>query len=89
GENTRAAARAISEQAKTVSPKGAARLQSQALSHVIELNQQNQEAMAKLIELEATQIEQVSREEKRLERERIKYMDDAKWYLQTFLNSGV
>lgn len=88
GENTRAAAHSISEQSKTVSPKGAGRLQSQALSHVIELNQQNQEAMAKLIELEATQIEQVSREEKRLERERVKYMDDAKWYLQTFLNSG-
>jgi len=87
GESTRSAARSIFEQAKSVSPKGAGRLQSQALSHVIELNQQNQEAMAKLLELEATQIEQVSREEKRLERQRIKYLNDANQYLQLFLSS--
>jgi hypothetical protein len=87
GENTREAARSIFEQAKTVSPKGAGKLQTQALSHVIELNQQNQEAMAKLLELEATQIEQVSRDEKRLESERIKYMNDANSYLQLLLSS--
>jgi hypothetical protein len=87
GQNTRDAAQSIFEQAKTVSPKGAGRLQAQALSHVIELNQQNQEAMAKLLELEATQIEQVSRDEKRLETERIKYMNDANNYLQLLLSS--
>jgi len=36
--------------------------------------------MAKLLELEATQIEQVTREEKRIERERVKFMEDANDY---------
>jgi hypothetical protein len=85
GERTREAVRLISQQAKSASPKGAARLQAEATSEVMVLSQQNQEAMAKLLELEATQIEQVSREEKRLERERLKYMEDAAGYLQTLL----
>lgn len=81
GEKTREAAESIAQQALLASPKGAARLQAQAMGQMILVAQQNQEALAKLIELEATQVEQVSREEKRLERERIKYMDDANTYL--------
>ena len=81
GYKTREAAASISEQAKTASPKGAARLQAEALSQVLLLSQQNQETMAKLIELEAVQVEQVSREEKRLETERLKHLDDAQSYL--------
>lgn len=86
GEKTRETANSISDQASNASPKGVARLQAQALSHIVVLNQQNQEAVAKLLELEATQIEQVSREEKKLEWERIKFMEDAKDYLQSVLN---
>jgi len=80
GEATRQAAGEISEQAKSASPKGAARLQAEAASKLIVLNQQYQEGIAKLIELEATQIEQVSREEKRTERERFKFLEDVSTY---------
>ena len=85
GSETREGARLISEAAKTASPKGAARLQAEALSQVMVLTQQNQEAMAKLLELQATQVEQVSREEKQLEHDRIKTMEDARSYLQSLL----
>ena len=77
GGVTRDAASQIAEQATTASPKGAVRLQAQATSQLMVLNQQNQEAMAKLIELEATKISQVTREEKRAETERLKFMEDA------------
>ena len=77
GSVTRNAASQIAEQAISASPKGAARLQVQAASQLLILSQQNQEAMAKLIELEATKIAQVSREEKRIETERLKFMEDA------------
>lgn len=85
GEETRNTARAISQQAQIASPKGAARLQADALSKMLVLSQEHQEAVAKLIELEATQVEQVSRDEKRLENERIKYTTDAKDYLSGLL----
>ena len=85
GEETRNTARVISEQAQIASPKGAARLQADALSKMLVLSQEHQEAVAKLIELEATQVEQVSRDEKRLENERTKYMSDAKDYLSGVL----
>ncbi len=88
GGETRDAAHLISEQAKTASPKGAGRLQAEALSQVMVLSQENQEAMAKLLELEATQVEQVSRDEKRLERERLKYLEDAGRYLDNVLGGG-
>lgn len=80
GTVTRDAATQIADQAQTASPKGAARLQAQAASQLIVLNQQNQEAMAKLLELEATKIAQVTREEKRVETERLQFMDDAGAY---------
>jgi len=88
GNETRSAAISIAEQAKTASPKGAARLQTEALSQVMLLTQQNQETMAKLLELEAVQVEQVSRDEKRLENERLKYLDDAENYLETVLEGN-
>ncbi len=87
GEETRNAARAITEQARNVSPKGAVKLTAEALSQGIILSQQNQEAIAKLIELQATQVEQTSREEKRLERERLKYMEHAKDFLEEVMNA--
>ncbi len=86
-EATRDAATSISQQAQTASPKGAARLNAEALSQVMILSQQQQEALAKLIELEAVQVEQVSREEKRLEWERTKYLDDAGGYLSAILEA--
>ncbi len=86
-EATRDAASSISQQAQTASPKGAARLNAEALSQVMILSQQQQEALAKLIELEAVQVEQVSREEKRLEWERTKYLDDAGGYLSAILEA--
>lgn len=82
GSVTRSAADQIAEQAKGASPKGAARLQAQAASQLMILGQQNQEALAKLLELEATQIQQVTREEKRIERERLKFMEDARDYAE-------
>jgi len=85
GTQTREAARDIADQAMTASPKGAARLQANALSQMIVVGQENQEALAKLIELQAVQVEQVSRQEKSLEHERVKYMSDAKDYLASFL----
>lgn len=88
GRRTRDAARLISDQARTASPKGAVRLQAEALSQVMVLNQQNQEALAKLLELEATRIEQVSRDEKRIEKERQKWTQDARVYLNSVLRGG-
>ena len=81
GDETRDAAQSISEQAQTASPKGAARLGTEALSRMMILSQQNQEVLAKILELQAVQVEQVSREEKRLESERLKYLEDAGSYL--------
>jgi len=76
GELTREAAEDLSMQAQSASPKGAARLGVEASTQMMVLEQQNQEAMAKLIELQATSIAQVSREEKRYERERLRYMQE-------------
>lgn len=83
GQSTRDAADEIALQAKTASPKGAARLGVEAQAQLIHLSQQNQEALAKLIELEATQVEQTSREEKRYERERLRYMERFQEGLET------
>ncbi len=88
GDDVRSNAQAISEQARTASPKGAARLAADALSRILVQGQESQEAMAKIIELQATQVEQVSRDEKRLENERSKYLNDAKDYLQSVLAGG-
>ena len=88
GNMTREAAEQIRSQAKSASPKGAARLGVEAMSQVIVLTQENQEALAKLIELEATQVEQVSREEKREERERLRYMEEFRDALQTLWEVG-
>lgn len=76
GNKTREAAEMINSQAQTASPKGAARLTAQAAAKLMVLGQENQEAIAKLIELSSTQVQQVSREEKRLERERLRYMNE-------------
>lgn len=76
GNQTREASNQIIEHSLTASPKGAARLSAQALGNLMVLNQQNQEAVGKLIELQATQVEQVSREEKRMESARLAYMNE-------------
>lgn len=75
---TKEAGEQISEEAQTASPKGAARLAADGIGKVVVLTQQNQEATAKIVELLATQIEQVTRDEKRFERERLRYMEDLK-----------
>jgi len=85
GQLTRDRANSASARAEFASPNAAARLQVELLSKIMILGQQNQEAVAKLIELEAVQIEQVSRDEKRLERQRLKYMRDAASYLEGVL----
>jgi len=77
GKLTRDAAALIETQAQNASPKGAARLQAQGVSQLMVLEQQNQEVLAKMLELQATQIEQVTREEKRLEREKVKFLEDS------------
>ena len=82
-QQTRTAANDLSNQARSASPKGAARLGVEATSQMLLVEQQNQEALAKLIELQATHVEQVSREEKRYERERVKYMEDVQRGLET------
>ncbi len=86
GKDMRDAAREIQNQAKIASPKGAARLQAQGVSELMILGQQNQEAVAKLLELEATQIEQTSRREKDAERERLRFVRDANEYLESILS---
>lgn len=85
GRELRNSARVISDQAKQVSPKGAAKLQAQGISELMILGQQNQEAIAKLLELQATQIEQVSRREKEAESERLRFVSDANEYLESIL----
>ncbi len=85
GSETRSAAARIAGEAETASPKGAVRLQVQALSQLMVLSQQNQETMAKLLELGATRIEQVSRAEKQAEIERVKFMEDASEYASGIL----
>ena len=82
GVSTRDSADSIANQAKAASPKGAARLQAQGTAHLMHLGQENQEAMAKLIELNATQIEQVTRLEKDRERERIAYLKHANQFME-------
>ncbi len=85
GKELRDSARTISNQAKLASPKGAAKLQAQGISELMILGQQHQEAVAKLLELEATQIQQVSRREKEAERERLRFVQDANEYLESIL----
>ncbi len=82
GISTRTSADSIAEQAKAASPKGAVRLQAQGVAQLMLLGQQNQEAMAKLLELNATKIEQVTRVEKAAEGERIQYLKDANQFLE-------
>ncbi len=66
----------ISTAAQTASPKGAARLTADALGKIVVTQAQIQQNQSKQIEIGATQIEQVSREEKYYERERLQFMDD-------------
>jgi len=86
GKDIRNAAREIGNQAQIASPKGAARLQAQGVSELMILGQQNQEAVAKLLELEATQIEQTSRREKDAERARLRFIRDANEYLESIVS---
>jgi hypothetical protein len=85
GKDLRDAARQIQTQAETASPKGAVRLQAQGTAELMVLGQQSQESIAKLLELEATQIEQVSRREKEAERERLRFIKDTNDYLDGIL----
>ena len=88
GEDLRDAARQIQTQAETASPKGAVRLQAQGIGELMVLGQQSQESIAKLLELEATQIEQVSRREKDAERERLRFIKDTGEYLDGILDAS-
>ena len=85
GKDLRDAAHEIETQAETASPKGAVRLQGQGTAELMVLGQQSQESIAKLLELEATQIEQVSRREKEAERERLRFIKDTNDYLDGIL----
>ncbi len=73
-EATMNAGQDISLAAQTASPKGASRLAADALGKLLVAEAQTQQNQAKLIEVGATQIEQVSREEKYYERERLRFM---------------
>ena len=88
GQGLRDAARQIAEQAQDASPKGAGRLQAQGISELMVLGQQSQESIAKMLELQATQIEQVSRREKDAERERLRFIKDSNEYLDSILASS-
>ena len=85
GNDLRDAAHEIETQAETASPKGAVRLQAQGTAELMLLGQQSQESIAKLLELQATQIEQVSRREKEAERERLRFIKDTNDYLDGML----
>lgn len=85
GKDLRDAARQIQTEAETASPKGAVRLQAQGIGELMVLGQQAQESTAKLLELQATQIEQVSRREKDAERERLRFIKDTNDYLDGIL----
>ena len=52
------------------------------------LGQQSQESIAKMLELQATQLEQVSRREKDAERERLRFIKDTSEYLDSILSSS-
>jgi len=88
GTDLRDAARQIQTEAETASPKGAVRLQAQGIGELMVLGQQSQESMAKLLELQATQIEQVSRREKDAERERLRFIKDTNDYLDGILGAS-
>ena len=88
GQDLRDAARQIAEQAQDASPKGAGRLQAQGISELMVLGQQSQESIAKMLELQATQLEQVSRREKDAERERLRFIKDSSEYLDSILSSS-
>ncbi len=66
----------ISSAAQTASPKGSERLAADALGKIVVTQAQIQQNQSKQIEIGATQVEQVSREEKYYERERLQFMDD-------------
>ncbi len=80
-EDTMTAGEDISRAAQIASPKGAARLSADALGKILVAQAQTQQNQAKLIEIGATQIEQVSREEKYYERERLKFMQEFNYLL--------
>lgn len=75
-EQTISSGEGISSAAQTASPKGAARLSADALGKLLVTQAQIQQNQSKQIEIGATQIEQVSREEKYYERERLSFMTD-------------
>lgn len=66
----------VSSQAGSASPKGAARLTADALGKLITLTSETQAIQAEMLRMQAVGLEQVSRDEKRFERERIKFMKD-------------
>jgi hypothetical protein len=75
-ENTVDAGEEISRAAATASPKGAARLSVDALGKILVTQAQIQNNQSKLIENGAAQIEQIVREDKYLERERMRFMQE-------------
>ncbi len=75
-DQTITAGQGISSDAQTASPKGSARLAADALGKIVVTQAQIQQNQSKQIEIGATQIEQVSREEKYFERERLSFMTD-------------
>lgn len=84
GQSTRLFAEQIVNQAKQASPKGAARLQVQGTAQLVNMGQQSQEVLAKLLELTATQVEQVSRVEKEIESQRVQYASEASEVLEGY-----
>jgi hypothetical protein len=75
-DQTITAGQGISSDAQTASPKGSARLAADALGKIVVTQAQIQQNQSKQIEIGATQVEQISREEKYYERERLGFMDD-------------
>ncbi len=87
-DETKQAGETIQELSQTASPKGAARLSADASGKLIVVTQENQEIFAKLLEVEATKLEQVSRDEKRFERERLKYMREMQLGIESLGRPG-
>lgn len=88
GEKTRDQVNAIAEQARSASPKGAARIQAQLQAQTIIHQQTTQELLTEVMKGQAMQMAQVNRQEKEAERQRLKFVSDASEYLEGILGSN-
>lgn len=87
GEKTRDEMERITAEARSASPKGAARIQAELQAQTIIQQQKTQELLTEVMKGQAREMAHINREEKEIERHRLKFLDDASEYLEVILGS--